>query len=494
MKPNLYLLLIFSQVLFCCQLVGQTETIRVSLPEVIKIAQSDAPDVQLAKTRQTTNYWQYQSFLANYKPQILLNSTLPNFNRTIDAITQPDGTVLFIPRTLMTNELGITISQDVALTGGSIFALSGFQRIDNFATSVNPQTTSYLTTPIVIGFNQPLFQFNRLKWDKRIEPLRYQEFNKEFAEQMEEVAYNATFLFFDVLIAQLNVEAFKKYKADADTLYEISKGRFEVGRIAETELLQIELSAMNADAELAEAMLTHQSNTEQLRNFLGITNNVIFDMIPPVSIPEIYVDPDLALRYAQEYRSETIEFLRRIKEAERNVAQAESQNGLNVELFGQFGLTQTAENINEVYKNPLDQERIRLGLTFPIADWGKAKAQMEIARSNYQLEKMNVEQERISFDREVLLKVQQFDLQRTQVILGLKAFEVAQKRLAITRQRYYIGKIEIVELNLAIREEAEARRSYFTKLRSYWLAYYELRRLTMYDFENEIPLIRENDN
>ena len=183
-----------------------------------------------------------------------------------------------------------------------------------------------------------------------------------------------------------------------------------------------------------------------------------------------------------------------LKEAERDVVRAEKERGLNIDLFGQFGLTQTSGTLGDAYKNPLDQERFRVGLNVPIADWGKTKSQVEIARSNFKLEQMNVEQERISFDQEVLLKVQQFSLQRNQVILGLRAYEVSQKRLSITRQRYLIGKIEIVELNIAIREEDEARRSYISSLRNYWQAHYELRRLTMYDFENRKPLIREVQN
>ena len=368
------------------------------------------------------------------------------------------------------------------------------QRVDNFETTVNPKTTQYLTSPIVIGFNQPLFQFNELKWDKKIEPLRYEEANKEFAEEMEEVAFNATSLFFDVLIAQLNVKAVAKNKADADTLFGISKGRFDVGRIAETELLQIELSAMNADADLAEAILNQQSNTERLRNFLGITTPINFDLIPPSDIPVIQINPDTALNYARIYRSETIEFRRRLKEAERNVDRAKKDGGLNVDIFGQFGLTQASGTLSEAYKDPLDQERFRVGFTIPIADWGKSRSRVEIARSNFQLEQMNVEQERISFDQEILLNVRQFDLQRNQVLLGLRAFDVSQKRLSITRQRYLIGKIEIVELNIAIREEDEARRSYIRNLRNYWMAHYELRRLTMYDFENDIPLVQEFNN
>jgi outer membrane protein TolC len=368
---NKYLILITVLFAFYYKSNGQVDTVNIGLPELIRLAQSDAPDVQLAKTKQTTNYWEYQSFRANYKPQMDLTSTLPNFNRTIEPITQPDGTVEFIPQVLMANELGLSISQDVAWTGGNVFAFSGFQRVDNFETKVNPRTTQYLTTQIVIGFNQPLFQFNDLKWDKEIEPLRYEEANREYAEEMEEVAFNSTRLFFDVLISQLNVQAVAKNKADADTLFAISKGRFEVGRIAETELLQIELSAMNADADLAEAILNQQSNTERLRNFLGLTKKISFDLVPPTDIPEIEINPDTALVYARKYRSETIEFMRRIKEAERDLVRAEKERGLNVDIFGQFGLTQASGTLGDAYKDPLDQERFRLGLTVPIADWGK---------------------------------------------------------------------------------------------------------------------------
>ena len=154
---------------------AQTDTLSISLKEAVALAQRDAPDVQIAGTALTNNYWRYQSFLANYKPQINFGSTLPNINRSIEAITQPDGSDVFINRSLMRNSLNISLEQDIALTGGSIFATTSLQRIDLFATGANPRSVSYLSTPFAIGFQQPLFAFNGLKWDKRIQPLAYEE-------------------------------------------------------------------------------------------------------------------------------------------------------------------------------------------------------------------------------------------------------------------------------------------------------------------------------
>lgn len=460
---------------------------------MIDLAHSDAPDVQIAKTIFSNNYWRFQSFLADYRPQINFDATLPDLNRSIEAITLPDGSDAFINRSLMQNFTGFTISQNVAPTGGSIFATTGLRRLDIFATDGNKGQVSYLSTPLWVGISQPLFQFNNLKWEKQLAPLRYDESQKQYSEDMEQVASEAASLFFDVLISQLNLEAAQRDKANADTLYAISKGRFDVGRIAETELLQIELNVMNADADLAENMVSLQTSTEQLRNFLGISQAVYFKLIPPYDIPDFYVNVDEALKYAYENRSEIISFDRRLKEAERDVDEAVRNSGLSMDLTLSFGLSKSAGSIEDAYKEIPDNERFRLGISVPIADWGKARSRREIEISNEALTQLQVRQDKINFEREILIKVQQFDLVRNQVALALRAYEVAQKRLDITRKRYLVGNILITDLNLAIREEADARTNYIRTLRNFWLAYYELRRLTLYDFENNRPLIRNVD-
>lgn len=478
---------------FCFSFLGysQNDTLKLELQDVVALAESGSPDAQIAKTQLNNNFWRYQSFLANYKPQINFEANLPNLNRSIEAITLPDGSDIFLSRSLMRNNVGITLQQDIALTGGRIFASTGLQRIDIFKNNTNPGSLAYLSSPISIGLIQPLLGFNELKWDKKIEPLRYQEATRGYSEDQAEIAYEGASRFFDVLIAQLNVEAAIRDKANADTLYQISKSRFDVGKIAETELLQIELNARNAETNLAQSRFDLQNSSEQLRNFLGIRTATSFQLVPPYDLPEYIVNQDLALEMARKYRSQTVAFERRRIEADRNVAQAKGETGFSANIFASFGLSQTAPALGEAYKSPLDQEQIQIGLTVPIADWGKTQARLEIAASNAELIRMQVQQEEVNFDQEIIIKVQQFQQVRQQAILAERSYEIGQKRLDITRKRYRIGKIDVTDLNLAINEEANARRAYISALRNFWLAAYDLRRLTLYDFENGVPLIRE---
>lgn len=490
MKRTLLLSLFLSLLLI--QTKAQSDTLRLSLPEVVALAQSDAPNALLAETRMRNGYWAYQSSLADFKPAILLDGTLPNLNRSIEPITQPDGSEIFKQRAQMRNNLNLSLQQQIGLTGGTVFASTGLQRLDLFLTDA-PNLTSYFSTPISIGFSQPLFAVNELKWSKKIEPLRYEEAEKGFAEEMENVAYDASNLFFEIFIAQLNLEAAKRDKANADTLFNISKGRFEVGRIAETELLQIELSSMNAAAAVQQALLDLQSGTERLRNFLGIKKQVFFKLEAPENIPEFQVAFDEALNLAKQNRSDMVSFQRRLSEADLEVERAKANSGLQVDLRGRFSLSQTADNFADAFSSPLDNETFRLGLQIPIADWGKAKSRMQRACSNRELERINVEQERVNFEQEILLKVKQFDLIRNQVALAVRAYEVSQKREQMTRNRYFIGKIGVTDLNIAIAEKEGARRGYMNALREFWLAYYDLRRITLYDFERQVSLVRRVD-
>jgi outer membrane protein TolC len=479
----LFLLIIIATIGFS----QEKPTLTLTLEETIALAQSDAPNALIAKTQLSNNFWRFKSFEADYKPQIFFNATLPSLNRTISEITLPDGSVQFVPQSFMNNSTNISVFQRIGQTGGTISASTGLRRIDIF----DPGSVSYLSNPITLQLNQPIFGFNSFKWDKRIQPLQFDEAKRNYSENMEAVATSAAALFFDVYIAQISVSAAEKDRANSDTLYRIAEGRFSVGKIAETDLLQVEISKMNASAALSRSTLDLQASTENLRNFLGIKNIVDFDLVPPVTIPTFAIDINKALEYALENRSEIIAYERRKLEAERGVAQAIGDNGIDINLSGSVGFSQTDATIAGAYTSPLDQEQLTLRLSVPIMDWGKAESERQIAQSNFELVTMQVEQDRINFEQTIRLRVRQFDLVRTQTALAARTYEVSQKNFDITKKRYLIGKIGVTELNLAIAEQDKSRKSYMSALRNFWLAHYEIRRLTLYDFMENKELRRE---
>jgi len=463
---------------------------RLTLEEVVALAQSDAPDALLASTRWKRNYWTYQSYLADFKPAVLLNAnTLPLFNRSIEPVTQPNGEELYVERAYMENNLNVSLRQDVALTGGTLYFGSGLRRLDQFATEGNEAYRSFVSTPINFAFDQPLFQFNAMKWRRQIEPMVYRESEKIYAEQMEAVANQAAAYFFNLLISQLDAEAAEQDKANADTLLVLSRGRYEVGKIAETDLLQVEINAMQAETRLAAAQLEMQTNAEQLRDFLDLQGEIMFELIPPYTLPTILIDEEKALAFAMQNRSNVVSFDRRLLEASMEVQRAKGESGITASLQGSFGLTQTGSELDQVYTDLIDQEVVTFGISVPIADWGKSKARREVALSNLELEQRQVDQEKENFRRTVVLRAQQFDLVQRNAEIAERYLEAARKRYEISYQRYLIGKISVTDLNLALADQESARRGYLQSVRDFWMALYEIRGMTLYDFVADKSLV-----
>ncbi len=458
-----------------------TDSIYLSLNEVVELARQQSPDAMIARHRFRRSYWEYQSFRAGYLPNLRLEATLPNFNRTIDAITLPDGSETYLERTLARYAANISISQKVGFTGGELFLQSGIQRLDNFFTDTT--TRQFLSTPLNIGFRQPLFAYNAFKWDKQIEPLRYEEARRLFLEANEQVAATAINYFFDLLTAQLEREIARKNKANYDTLYRIALGRFQLGKIAENELLQLELNLLRASAAEENAHIGYQNKLMSFRSFLRIIGNQTVVLIPPR--PEIFFEanPATALAEALENTSAGQAFARRLLEAESLLSRARTEGRYDAQLFATFGLSQTSARFSDVYTNPLDEERLSIGLTIPLLDWGQARGRIRMAESNLELIRTSIEQERNDFEQNLYIKVMQLNMQQNQLIIAAKSDTVAQKRFDVTQKRYLIGKVnDVLELNNAQIDNDSAKIGYFQALKNYWMSYYELRRLTLFDF------------
>lgn len=458
-----------------------------TLQEIIGLAQKNSPFALQADNRKENRYWQYRTYLSNYNPQLSLSGNLPSFTRSIIPVQQNDGSDVFRERSQFNLNVRLSLSQTIAATGGEIFISSELNRLETLAGSNTGVT--YGSQPIQIGFRQPLFAFNSLKWDKRIEPLRYEESQKRYVEDLENISVRTTELFFDLLIAQKTYDIAQKNLANNDTIFKIGKGRFSLGKIAENDLLQLQLNVMNSQQQLAQAQLDIESSQLALKTYLGSNANIEnINLEEPKIIPEFTINPEVAIEQAKANREQFIQFKRRQIEAERDVAEAKGSTGLNVNLFGTFGLTQNADNFGDVYQNTQDQQTVNLGFEIPILDWGRRKARLKTALANEELVKSTVAQDEITFEQEIYIKVKQFDMLRKGLAISQQADTVAQRRYYIAQQRYLIAKISITDLNIALQEKDTARRNYLQALRSFWRAYYEMRQLTLYDFERKEPI------
>ena len=459
------------------------EAMELTLQQTIRHAQEQSPDAQSARHSFRSSYWNYRYYRANYLPNLTLTST-PYLDRAINKVTLGDGSVKFVEQNLLSTNLTLSLTQNVPWTGGTFFVETSAQRIDLFSDNSH----SYQTSPVNIGYTQSLFGYNSLKWNRRIEPVRYREARKRYAETLELVAAAATQKFFALATAQSNYEIACTNYANADTLYIYARGRYDIGTISENEMLQLEINKLTEETNRMNARIEVDNAMQELRSYLGIQQDVDLKVRIEDFVPDLQIDLNEALLLAAQNSPDIENIQRRRLESESAVAQARANAGLKADIYLRFGLTQTADRWKNAWRNPMDQQYVSLSVSLPILDWGRGKGQVRVAKSNRDLVQTQVEQDKTDFDLNIRKLVKQFNLQAQRVHIAARTDTTAQRRADVARRLYLLGQSTILDLNASITEKDSARRNYVTALYDYWSLYYTLRSLTLYDFRQDQPL------
>jgi outer membrane protein TolC len=301
---------------------------------------------------------------------------------------------------------------------------------------------------------------------------------------MEDISLSSCLRYFGLLTAQMRLKNSQNNLATQDTLLQIAKGRFEIGKIAENELLQMELGHLNSKNEVTSNTISLKRTSQNLARYLELETEDI-ELFIPEKLVDFEVSVQTALDEATNNRKSVIEFRRRRLEAERNLAEIKGTNRLEINVNANFGLNKRADDYDALFQDFDRQQNVSVSLGIPIFDWGVSKSRRKMGEADLGLVETNIEQEQQAFEQEIYLHILNWSSKRDFLATSEKAKEIAIKRYQITKERYILGKITITDLNLAQQEKDKAELDYLNSLQNFWTDYYTLRKLTLYDFIND---------
>ena len=469
-----------------CSFAWTGDTLTLTLPQAIEMAKKRSPSARSARHTFLAQYWNYRYYRANYLPSLTLSSS-PYINNEINKITQGDGTSLFLSQNQFGGDLSLSINQNIPLTGGTFFIRSSV----NYLREVESKMNMFSTVPVSIGYSQSLFGYNSLKWDRRIEPLRYAEAKKSYAETIELISAQVCSHFFNLATAQSNMSMAHDNYANADTLYRMAQGRYRLGTITENEMLQLEIRRLSEEANAMDAQIAHEETLQQFRSFLGLGQDTYITLLLPDSVPDFTVPFSEALEMAMKNSPDPVYYERIRKEAGSNLANAKANAGLKADIYLQFGLSQTGNTLSGAYKKPMTQEYGSLTISLPILDWGRGRGKVRVARSQQELVEIQAQQGMEDFTHNVQKLVSQFNMQARKVRIARLTDRRARHRHTVAMRLYIMGQNTLLDLNDAIAEQNSAGRSYLYAMSTYWSLYYTLRSMTGYDFREHCSITEQ---
>lgn len=466
--------------------VQAQQVLRLDLKRTIALANDSSLSAFRYQNMYLSGYWEYRSYKAARLPSLSLNLTPAQYYRYITQRYDSQADIdVYREQQMFSAAAGLSLVQNFDLLGGTFYVDTQLDYLRNFG-DVN--STQFSTVPFRIGYQQDLLGFNAFRWDRKIEPLKFEKVKKQFIYNSESVSEEAVNYFFSLAMAQADYRLAEDNLATADTLYAIGEQRQKIAAISQADLLTLKLDKVNARNTLKNAEITRKRAMSALATFLNLDKNTYIEIDLPSRPRYVDIPADRTLLLAKENNPTYLEQRQNVLEAEREVDRTKKESRFNASVNASVGFNQVADNLGAAYRNLLQQDLVSLTVSIPLVDWGVRKGKYNMARNNLNVVKIAARQEEISLEEDVMMTVSDFNVQQDLIASASEALDLAELAYDQTRRRFIIGKADISSLTLSLNRQQEAQKNYIQALQNYWFNYYKIRKLTLHDFESGMSL------
>ncbi len=459
----------------------------LTLQQTVELAQRQGLLAQAAHESLVAARARDRAYGARLLPQVTLGGTVPDYSRAIVPVIQPNGSQLFTPLQQTTSQLGLNVTQKLPFTGGNLTVSSSLQQ---FRMSGAQQIHTWTAVPVTVSLQQGILRPNTIRWDTRAQDLTTEVAERQYLESRENVALQAANAFFDLYSARSARDNAERNVAVNDTLYTLNKGRFQVGKIGENDLLQSELAVLRARTALDAANLDYDRALAAFRLAVNLPAGADVRIVVTSDLPTMHIDTAMAVQQALRNSSAIAGLELQDVQARRAVTEAKLSTGVGATLQASFGFNASGSGPTAAYSNLLQAQQLSLGVQVPLVQWGAHSDDVEAAQADQARIAATSRISREQTIQNARFAALQVTLAASNLAVSAKADTVASKRFAVAYQRYVIGKIGVDNLYIAQSDKDQALQQYVLALRGYWSAYYVLRQLTLYDFAEDRPIRR----
>lgn len=460
----------------------------LTLDRTIAIAADSSLQAFRNENEYLSGYWEYRNYRAARLPSLSLNLTPAQYSRDFTSRYDYENNVDVYRKQESFYASGtLQVNQNFDLLGGTFSLDSRLGYLRNKGADTYSQFTA---VPVRLGYSQDLLGYNPFKWERRIAPLKYEKVKRQYLYSREEISEMATQYFFALAMAQVEHDLARKSVTYADTLYAMGERRHRIASISKADLLTLKLDVVNARNTLENASIALKQAMFSLASYLNLDKKMEIRLKLPVHPRVNMITLDKALTMARENNPILLEMEQKILEARQQVAKTSQEAMFNASVNASVGFNQVADNMGDAYQHLLQQDIVSMSVSIPLVDWGIRKGKRNIARSNLNVIQLTARQKEVEIEEEVIITVSDFNVRSQLISSAREALDLADLAYQETRQRFMIGQSDINSLTLSQNRQQAAQQNYVTALKNYWMSYFKIRKLTLFDFENDIPMVR----
>ncbi|QIA06835.1 TolC family protein [Draconibacterium halophilum] len=457
----------------------------LTLQRALSIAETGSPDLKLS----LLNLERYQKNLeaqrAALKSRFSLQVDPVNYskqrrfdNRVSEWYTNEN----FESRTLF------TVAQPILITDGTVSLTNEFGWSSNNSTSSFTESEVFFNN-LYLNLNQPLFTYNTLKLELKELELNFENARISYAMQYLNLERNVTEFFYNVYMAQMNLNIAKDELANTQNSYDIIKNKVEAGLAAKEEEYQAELNLATAKSTLQNSEVSFENAKDQLKLYLGMDLFEDIMILADVSVNPVPVNLDKAIENGLESRMELRQREIDVETSQFDLIRTKAQNEFRGDMNLRFGITGDNKDLGNIYQNPTKSPSVGISFNIPIFDWGERKARIAAAEAAIESQELNLNEEKKQIVVDIRQVYRNILNQLNQIELAKQNQRNAELTYEINLERYENGDLTGMDLNLYQNQLSSQKVALSQALINYKIELLNLKIQSLYDFEKDEAII-----
>jgi outer membrane protein TolC len=456
-----------------------------TLAESIKVAQNSSPDIKKSMLNLLSNRKSLDAQRAGLKSRFALDVTPIDYNqtRTFEPVLNQWNTYEDI-----NSYANFSISQPIAATDGTISLNNTFGYRDSRSEFQNQHIQTY-SNRLYLQIDQPIFTYNRIKLE-----LQELELNLENAEisnslQLLTLERSVTQSFYSLYQRQNDLEIAKDEYDNQLVSYEITQNKVDADLLAKEELYQAELNLATSKSTLENSYVALNNVADDFKFLLGIDLDEEIAVDIDIKFITHEVDLNRAILYGLENRMELRQRKIDIERSQFEITRTKGLNEFKGSVSLSLGVFGDNASVTEIYQSPQRTPGVALSFSIPIWDWGANKARMEASNANLDINKVDLEVQKNDIIINIRKTYRSLQNLETQIVIARQSVKNAEITYDINLERYKNGDLLSIDFNRFQNQLSTKKSELASALINYKIELLNLKILSLYDFENQQPVI-----
>lgn len=464
---------------------AKAQNIVLTLDQVVSLSDG-ANESEILKSDSLITQYNNKLFNIKVLPKLNLTATLLDLNNSISPVTLSDGTEKYVDRFYSTTNFGISISQLIPFTGGTLSLSSTLNRLGNYKPG---KMKSYNMTLVNFSYNQKISGYNQYKWEKRIRLIQREINNIKHVQQKEIIKEKAIELFFDLYQEQRKLELNQYILSFAKFVYERSKKLYEEKKILEIDFIESEIEyrkAQNNNNQLD--IIQAQQN---LKNYLSLKSDEdLYVVFLPSIINQYHFDfiSQNVVDRAIEFTTDVTRKYDKIQN-EQKLKQISQEYNPSITLSVGGGINSQSDDFASIVNAKSKRINVMLSFSIPILNWGANKTNKLILKENIRKSDLNYERDKLENSTKYYHDLSYVHVLRSNIMEDVKLNGLYLRNIDVLKTNAQYGKIDMTKIIQAQRQLVQNEIKYISNIKYLYSLIYKFRAISLIDIRDNSHVV-----